>query len=301
MGNINYEGVIAAAATPLSGDGERLNLSLVDSLVDLCATNGISGIIPGGTTGEFPAMSLEERFEVNSAYAEAARSHGIDCIAGVGSNSTREAVALAREACSAGADGLLVSAPFYNVATFDELVRHFNTISEAVDLPMMYYNLPEVSGLSLSADQLVELARQTRVESVKYTEGDLVKLDTLIQYHSEEVVPLCGFDGLNFAAISLGAPGSVWGMAAFLPEVAMKFYSLLTAELDIAKARELWKLILPICDALESGNYAAGIKAGLEFRGFDVGPVRGPAKEIEGEAKQSLFELSSRALEFVGN
>lgn len=297
MGKINYEGVIAAMTTPFFADGENIQKDTIEEMTKFVADNGVIGIIPGGTTGEFGAMTVEERIEVNRLYCEAGKKHGLSVIAGVGSLSTKEAALLAREAADAGADGLMVVAPFYTPPSFEELVRHLNEISRAADLPILYYHLPDTTGLQLTAEELVELGARTNVDSVKFTEGDMVKFNTIIQMDQQDIVPLCGFDGLNLSALAAGAPGSVWGMAAFLPDLAVKFFNALAVDKDLDTARDLWRYLLPICDALESGNYAAGVKAGLKIRDIDAGPIRLPASAIDDEATALLKDLIDRALD----
>ena len=134
-------------------------------------------------------------------------------------------------------------------------MHHLNEISKAADLPILYYHLPDTTGLQLTAEELVELGARTNVDSVKFTEGDMVKFNTIIQMDQQDIVPLCGFDGLNLSALAAGAPGSVWGMAAFLPDLAVKFFNALAVDKDLDTARDLWRYLLPICDALESVSY----------------------------------------------
>lgn len=97
--------------------------------------------------------------------------------------------------------------------------------------------------------------------------------------------------GLNFAALALGATGTVWGMAAFAPRLAADFYRTLAVEKDLDRAREMWRTILPICDGLESGHYAAGVKAGLELVGQGAGPVRAPVQAVEGQDLEAFRRL----------
>lgn len=288
---IDYAGVFAAVATPLSADGRRVERDAIDAQVAHAASGGIAGIVPGGSTGEFPTLSHEERKLVNAAYIEAGRKHGLTVFAGTGALSTAETIELTSHARELGADGVMIVAPFYDGPSFDAVQAHYAAVSEASPGPIMYYNLPSHTGVELSVAQIVELARSTDVEVIKDTEGDLVKFNTLLHEHADDVTMLCGFDGLNFAALALGAVGTVWGMAAFAPRLAQEFYETLALRGDVATARDMWRTILPICDALESGHYAAGVKACLDLVGHGAGPVRAPVRPVSQEDRQGFAQL----------
>lgn len=294
MTELDYSGVLAAAATPLDSSG-ALDLGRVDEHVAFMVDGGVRGIVPGGSTGEFPTLTVSERRAVNAAYIAAARQHGALVLPGTGALSTAETIELTRHAEDEGADGVMIIAPFYDGPSFDAVLAHYSAVSEASELPIMYYNLPSHTGVELSVEQLVTLARETRVEVIKDTEGDLVKFNTLLHEHAEDVTMLCGFDGLNFAALALGAIGTVWGMAAFAPRLATDFFTALAVDGDLEKARSLWRTILPICDGLESGHYAAGVKVGLSLVGHDAGPVRAPVQAVEGAALDEFRALLEAA------
>lgn len=291
MTAIDYSGVFAAVSTPFTADGTEVDIEAIDALVAFAAEGGVQGIVPGGSTGEFPTMTTGERKAANAAFIEAARRHDVLVFAGTGALSTAETIDLTRHAESCGADGVMIVAPFYDAPTFEAVLAHLQAVSEASALPIMYYNLPSHTGIDLSIEQLVQLARETNVDVIKDTEGDLVKFNTLLDQHSDDVTMLCGFDGLNFAALALGAVGTVWGMAAFAPRLASDFYRVLAVAKDLDRARAMWKTILPVCDGLESGHYAAGVKAGLELVGHGAGPVRAPVQAVTGAEREAFRQL----------
>lgn len=291
MAQLDYSGVFAAVATPFTADGSAVDLQAIDRQVAFAMDGGIQGIVPGGSTGEFPTLTVQERRDTNAAYIRAAKERGGIVFAGTGALSTRETVELSRQAEDEGADGVMIVPPFYDGPSFDAVLTHFGAVSEATELPIMFYNLPSHTAVELSVEQLVRLARETHVDVIKDTEGDLVKFNTLLHDHADDVTALCGFDGLNFAALALGATGTVWGMAAFAPRLAADFYRTLAVEKDLDRAREMWRTILPICDGLESGHYAAGVKAGLELVGHGAGPVRAPVQAVEGQDLEAFRRL----------
>ncbi len=291
MSALDYSGVFAAVATPFTADGSAVDFEKIEDQVAFAMSGGIKGIVPGGSTGEFPTMTTQERKDVNEAYVKAGKKHGAIVVATTGALSTRETIELTQHAEEVGADAVMIVAPFYDGPSFEAVLEHYKAVSRASSLPIMYYNLPSHTGVELSVEQLVQLARKTNVDVIKDTEGDLVKLNTLLHEHSDDVTTLCGFDGLNFAALALGAKGTVWGMAAFASKTAQEFYETIAVQLNLEKAREQWKSILPICDGLESGHYAAGVKLGLELTGHSAGPVRPPVQAVEGEARDAFRQL----------
>lgn len=295
MSTLDYSGVHAAVATPFTADATAVDLEAIEAQVAFVAAGGIQGIVPGGSTGEFPTLTVAERKAVNEAYIAAAKKHDLLVFVGTGALSTSETIELTLHAEQAGADGAMIVAPFYDGPSFEAVLAHYKAVAEASSLPVMYYNLPSHTGVELSVEQLVQLARETSIDVIKDTEGDFVKFTTLLHEHADDVTVLCGFDGLNFAALASGAVGTVWGMAAFAPKLAADFYRTLAVEQNLAAAREQWRTILPICDGLESGHYAAGVKAGLALVGQDAGPVRAPVLPIEGEALEQFRALLERA------
>lgn len=295
MAQLDYSGVLAAVATPFTPDGSAVNLAAIDDQVAFAMGGGIQGVVPGGSTGEFPTLTTQERMDVNAAYIAAAKKHGGLVLPGTGALSTRETIELTRHAEEHGADGVMIVAPFYDGPTFEAVLEHYGAVSEATSLPIMYYNLPSHTGVELDVEQLVRLARETNVDVIKDTEGDLVKMNTLLHKHADDVTTLCGFDGLNFAALALGAVGTVWGMAAFAPALAAGFFRTIAVDKDLDRAREMWRTILPICDGLESGHYAAGVKAGLELVGHGAGPVRAPVQPLAGEDREDFRRLLAAA------
>src|SRR5699024_9633949 len=155
MSDLDYSGVMAAMATPFTEDGVSIDLDAIEGQVDFVLSNGVRGIVPGGSTGEFPTLTTDERKDVHSAYIAAARKHGGTVFAGTGALSTKETIELSKHAESEGADGVMIVAPFYDGPSFDAVLQHYKAVSRSVDVPIMYYNLPSHTGVQLSVEQLV--------------------------------------------------------------------------------------------------------------------------------------------------
>ena len=276
--------------TPLSADGSQVDDDGIKRQAEHIIGGGINGLVPGGSTGEFTTLTTEERKRVTELYIDAAAGR-VPVVAGTGALSTAETVELSRHAAEAGAAAVMVVAPFYDTPSWDELLAHFGAVSDAIDIDIMYYNLPSATGVNLTASQLAELARKTRVTSYKDTGGDAVKFASVLHHHAADITALNGFDTLSFAALAAGARASVWGTASIIPQLCADFYDALAVRGDLIASRELWATIFPICEFLESHNYAGAIKTGLQLVGQDAGPTRRPLLPLAPQYRDEFRRL----------
>ncbi|KHL02850.1 dihydrodipicolinate synthase family protein [Sinomonas humi] len=289
MTNPELKGILAAVVTPFDADG-NVDIAGIERQVDHILGGGAHGVVATGSTGEFYALSMEEHKTVNAAYAKAAKGRGF-AIAGTGALTTEAAIELTEAAAEAGSDAVMTLPPYYDTLNFEELLAHYKAISEAVDIPIMYYNLPSVTGVELTPSQFAELGRETNVVWYKDTGGDVTKMATVMIDHSEDITPLNGWDTLTFEGLALGAKAGVWGGASFMPGLAGELYQALAVDRDLDRGRDLWKLINPICVFLEQHNYAAAIKAGVSLVGVDAGGTRRPVQPLAQEHRDELAAL----------
>lgn len=285
-----FTGILAAVVTPFTESGSDVDVAAIADQVEHIVGNGVHGLVPGGSTGEFTSMSVAERKQSNAAYIEAAAGR-VPVVAGTGALGTAETVDLAQHAKDAGAAAVMIVPPFYDAPSFEELVAHYAAVSESVDIPIMYYNLPGNTGVTLTPEQLAELARRTNVSSFKDTGGDASWFGQVLLEHTDDIEALNGWDTLTFAGLALGAKAGVWGAASVIPRLCAEFYQVLAVDGDLPKARELWSLIQPVCVFLESHNYACAIKTGLELVGHPAGPVRPPVLPLAEEHREELRSL----------
>lgn len=286
----DFEGVLPALITPFTPDGAAVDVDALHALVDRCVTAGVGGLVPTGSTGEFTTLTLDERRQVVEEVIAAADGR-VPTIAGTGALSTADTIALSQHAEAAGAAAVMIVPPFYTPLAWPELIAHFAAVAERISIPIMYYNLPDASGVTPTRDQWSELARVARVTCLKDTGGDAVAATELVQRPDDAPTLLNGYDTLTFASLAAGVRGVVWGMASFAPEACVRLHRLLIVERDLPAARELWSRIWPICDLLESVSYAPAVKAGCRAVGLATGPVRGPLLEVDDDVEQRLAEL----------
>lgn len=294
MAQQQLTGIIAAVVTPFTPDASAVDVPGITTQVEHILGGGVTGLVPGGSTGEFTLLTMAERKQVNEAYVEAVAGR-VPVIAGTGALSTANTVELTAHAQEIGADGVMIVPPFYFAPTFEEILAHLGAVSEATDIPIMYYNIPAATGVELTAAQIAELGRRTNVTSYKDTGGDLPKFTEVLQRHSADILALNGDDMLAFDAFALGAQAGVWGAASILPQQCTELYRAVVVDGDLVRGRELWRKLQPICVFLESHNYARGIKTGLDLVGKSAGPSRRPILPLPEASVAEFRELLAAA------
>ncbi len=203
-------GCATALVTPFKSDG-GVDVERMRALVERQCEGGVRVLVPCGTTGESVTMSEDESRRVISTTVEVARARGARVIAGAGSNSTAHAVSNARAARDAGADAVLIVAPYYNKPTQEGLYRHFRAVAEAVaGLPVVLYNVPGRTSSNIAAETTLRLARDVEnVVAVKEASGNLAQIMEIIRQRPEGFLVLSGDDAMTFALMALGADGLV--------------------------------------------------------------------------------------------
>ncbi|SMY02542.1 dihydrodipicolinate synthase family protein [Brevibacterium antiquum] len=292
--SLTFTGIYAACITPFSPDGGEIDIAGIGTQVEHMIANGVHGLVPGGSTGEFTALTVAERKACNRAYIQAADKR-VPVVAGTGALSTAETIELSRDAEEAGADALMIVPPFYDTPSFEEIIAHYRAVSEVVDIPIMFYNIPDATGLEVSAEQFGRLGREAGVGSYKDTSGDFSKFTSVYLDHSDDIRAINGCDTLTFAALALGTNAGVWGAASFIPRLCVDLYNALAVDSDMPRARDLWEKIHPICVFLESHSYACGVKTGVELVGMPAGPTRGPILPLAAEHREELQRLLNAA------
>jgi dihydrodipicolinate synthase/N-acetylneuraminate lyase len=297
---VALRGILVAVTTPFTPDGDSLDEATLRAQVDRLVAAGVHGLVPTGTTGEFMTLTPEEYRRVIELYVESAAGR-VPVIAGVGSLSTRGAIELAQHAEKVGADAVMVVPPFYDPLDFATLKSFLTAVADSISIPIVYYNVPGATGIRLTADEIAELGDIDGVDYLKDTSGDAVTLADLLASRGDRIKAFNGWDTLTFFGIASGAEASVWGAAGIVPELAVELWEALAEKGDLARGRELWQHLWAISDFLESVNYVAGIKAGLELTGHPVGPPRLPIQPLPAEQRERFASiLRAAGVETVG-
>lgn len=249
-------------------------------LVEFQIKGGIDGLVPVGTTGESPTLTHEEHMDVVRAVIAATRGR-VPVIAGTGSNSTQEAVELTALAHEAGADAMLVVAPYYNKPGPEGLFRHFSAIAEATDRPIILYSIPGRCGIEIGVPVVERLrARYRHVAWIKEAGGSVDRVDQLKQALGDDIVVLSGDDSLTLPFIAVGAEGVISVASNFwVREVCKLVDKALAGNFD--EARKLHRRLYPIFKAIFVEPNPAPIKAALaEAKVIGSAEVRLPLAEL---------------------
>lgn len=294
---VKFTGILAAVPTPLSADSSQVDVANIKKQVDRLVAAGIPGIVATGTTGEFTTLSEDEHKATIKAYIDAAAGR-VPVVAGFGLLSAKKATAFAQWCESAGASACMVVPPFYDPLPFEAVKKFFTSVCASVNIPFMYYNLPGATGIKLNAEQIRELGSIKGLDYLKDTSGDAKEqvdvLTKALSNPTDKFSLFNGWDTLTFSAFALGATAGIVGGASIVPREFAEFYETLVVKGDLKAAREQWKFIWAICDFLESVNYPAGIKAGLEIIGSPAGPVREPNEPLSKEDYKRLEDILSQ-------
>ncbi len=296
----NYQrlkGLIAASFTPMDAHG-KVNLSAIDKYADLMAESGMTGVFVCGTTGESLSLTTEERKNILEQWIKSA-NHRFKVIAHVGSNSQFEAIELARHAAKAGADAIASMAPcFFKPESVKELIAFFAPIAEsAKELPFYYYNMPSMTGVSLSVAAFLEEGEKVmpNLAGTKFTHNNLMEMGECLALNNGEFEVLHGYDEILISGLAFGAVAGVGSTYNYLPDV---YHGILKAmeEGDMQKARELqMKSIEIVKIIIKYGGGVRGGKAIMNLIGIECGQCRLPISPVSDEEydmlKNDLYKI----------
>ena len=282
-------GCATALVTPFKADG-AVDEAALTRLIEYQLTSGIKLLVPCGTTGESATMTeAEDQFVIRHAI-ELARDRG-RVIAGTGSNSTAVAIENSKIAKALGADAVLVVAPFYNKPTQQGLYAHFRAIAEAVDIPIVIYNVPGRTSCNISAETTLRLARDCEnIAAVKEASGNLAQIMEILRGRPEGFRVLSGDDAFTFPMIALGADGLISVASNEAPELMAQMVNL-ALEGNWDEARELHYRLLPLMEANFIESSPGPVKAGLAMMNLIDENYRLPLVQIEEKTRTVLRQV----------
>ncbi|KAF2794420.1 dihydrodipicolinate synthase/N-acetylneuraminate lyase [Melanomma pulvis-pyrius CBS 109.77] len=286
-------GILVALITPFTDDGSKIDHGRLESHINRLVSAGVHGLVPGGTTGEFTAMTTAERKELVELCIKYAAGR-VPVVAGIGALSTLDGIDLATHAGKSGAAALMVVPPFYDPVNLPQLREMMADLHKASQLPIVYYNIPSASGLSLSPKEMASLS-DVGVKYIKDTSGNAPALTEMLFGLQDKITAFNGWDTLTFYGLAAGAKGSVWGATNVIPELSMQLWDALAVKGDLKRGRELWAKIWPICAFLEEFNYPGAVKTAMELQGIKTGGLRKPFGLLEGEERLRLVGLLNDA------
>lgn len=284
-----FKGAGVAIVTPMKSN-EEVDYEKLESLIDWQIKEGTDCIIIAGTTGESSTLTMEEHSKVIRSAVEFAKKR-VPVVAGSGSNCTREAIFLSKEAEAAGVDGLLCVTPYYNKATQGGLIRYYSEIAAETKLPIIMYNVPGRTGCNILPETAAALYKDVEnIVGIKEATGNVAQACQLMNLTDGKIDLYSGEDAIVVPLLSIGAAGviSVWSNVApaKVHQMCQSFF-----DGDIATAMQLQLEAQPLVNALFSEVNPIPVKKALNLMGLEVGPLRSPLTEMTDANAAKLAEV----------
>jgi 4-hydroxy-2-oxoglutarate aldolase len=288
----NLVGVMPPLPTPFDESGEVALAKLASNLEELAST-GLSGFVILGSNGEYVYLDESEKVAIFKAARQAIPADRL-FLAGTGVESTRATLRLTLAAAEAGADAVLVNAPFYYkpAMTKEALVKHYTTVADASPIPIILYNMPAYTGLDLSAEVILELAEHPNIIGLKESSPNVVKIGEIrlaVTRRNLDFAVLAGSASFLQAAVAVGATGGILASANVAPELCVRIFEASTA-LDPA-ATSLQHSVLPLNAAVTTRFGVAGLKYAMGQVGLYGGPVRPPLLPVTASAQAQIEQV----------
>ena len=286
---MHFEGIYTPVITPFNENG-TIDWESYGKVIEWQIENGVAGIIIGGSTGEFYALSKEERIQQFEFAAN--RINGqVEFMAGVNDIRVDECLEISSMAASFGANSLLVAAPPYSLPSEEELAYHVLKIAETTGLPIMLYNYPGRTGVEMGETFLAAVAKNPLIAAIKESSGDYSRLPLLSNNYPSIELAVGGEEQvLEFAA--WGAKSWVCATANFFPSECVQLMDILGKQSDFEKGRRLMSAFMPLMQALEQGGkFIQCVKLGCEQQGRPGGKVRLPLLPIEESLKKEIISV----------
>jgi len=285
---LKLEGIWTPIPTPLTKQG-KIDQQTTRKLVDFHIESGIDGILPLGTSGEFALFTREERNLLVETVVDQVDGR-VPVVAGVSDPSIENVLQLSADAKEAGADAVIATPPYYFTTTDEGYYRHFKTISETIDLPLLIYNIPEWTHSFVTPETVQRLADEKLVAGMKYTEYNFLNLIRFLSKTRKKISIFTGSDAMAYSNLEFGGRGAIIGSANVAPKLASKIFDDYKKG-DLIGARESQEKLLPIIEALAVGKYPAALKEAMSLIGMPVGPLKEPLQALSVVEKRTVAGL----------
>ncbi len=287
---MNFEGCFTVMVTPFVEGGDGIDVPALRRFVDWQISEGVPGLIPLGSTGEFLSIGEEERSQVVETVVGQAAGR-VPVLVGTADEWTDKAVRFSREAEQLGADGVMVVPPYYSSPTEDELFEHYRRIAEAISIPVMVYNNPNTANVDLSPQFLARLAQVDNIRYVKESSGDISRVREIDRLSGGRMTVFAGYHACD--SIRLGAKGWVSVCGNIVPRLSADIYNLAVRSETMDEARELYHRLTPLLDAISGDLYVSATKAAMRLIGMSVGDPRAPRRPLPEADVDALRQVLS--------
>jgi len=282
-------GIIPPMITPFDDD-EKVDCKALKKMTNYLIDAGVHGVFPLGSTGENYGIDFDEKRKVIETVLEAANNR-VPVYAGTGAITTKESVRLTEMASKiGGVDALSVITPYFITPNQDELYEHYKSIASSTDLPIILYNNPGRTGVSISLDLILRLSKIDNIVGIKDSSGDMNQAAEIVRRTGSDFSVLSGRDTLIYGFLAYGAHGSVAATANIVPELVVSIYELYQKG-ELQASLEAQFRLAPLRMAFSLGSFPVIMKEGLKLRGIDVGNALRPIQPLSVEAREKLKEI----------
>ncbi|MED1202018.1 4-hydroxy-tetrahydrodipicolinate synthase [Heyndrickxia acidicola] len=280
--------ISTAMVTPFDNKG-NIDFQKTTQLVEYLIENGSDSLVVAGTTGESPTLSTEEKLALFKHVVKVADGR-VPVIAGTGSNNTYASIELTKKAEETGVDAIMLVAPYYNKPNQRGIYEHFRTIAESTSLPVMIYNVPGRTVVSIDPGTVIELSRIPNIVAVKEASGNLDAMTEIISKTDDDFALYSGDDGITLPVLSIGGAGIV-SVASHIIGNEMKEMIDAFFNGSIEKAAKLHQSLLPLMKGLFQAPSPVPVKTALQLKGLGVGSVRLPLVPLDEQERDALQAL----------
>lgn len=290
MSRLKLRGIFVPHVTPFTRNGE-LDLESLRSCVKFWVEGGVSGLVPCGSNGEAPYLTRQERSQVIEAVVDEANGK-VPIVAGTGSMSTRETISFTEDAKDLGVDAVLVVTPFYFKLTDREFCEHYKAILQAVDIPLIVYNVPKFTGFSIEPNTISQLVSEyENVVGVKDSSGNIETMAEIIKLVGSKISVLAGAADLALPTLMKGGKGAIIAVANVFPRMCSDLYGAFR-DGDKERASNLQQSLSIVNEMLVNRhNQLSAIKEALRLQGLPAGYARRPALPLMSEEKKDIESL----------
>ncbi len=285
-----FRGTFTVLVTPFTADGSAVDHDALRRLVEFQIAEGIHGLIPLGSTGEFLSVTADERRAIVDTVVTTAAGRAPGLI-GTGGEWTRDGVAMSREAEEQGADGVMIIPPFYSVPTEEELYVHYKAVADAIAIPIMVYNNPATANVDMLPETVARISDIPNCCYIKESTLDVTRVRDIVRLCGERMTVFAGV--LGFESFWMGAEGWVAVCSNVAPRLSAELFNASRDRRDLDEATAIHRRLIPLLPWVGGPRYVSGTKAAFEMMGMSMGPPRAPRLPLPEKERPALRKVLS--------
>lgn len=287
---LKLEGIWCPMVTPLRKDGS-VDIAKARELVDFLITNGVDGLFPLGTSGEFALLSDKERKAMAEAVVDQTNGR-VPVAVGVSDPCYEKVLGFSNEARDAGAEAIVATPPYYYTVTDEAIYQFYKKLSEESELPLIIYNIPEWTHNFISPEVVKRLADEKLIVGMKYTEYNFLNLMKFHEAANGKIAIFTGSDALTYSNFEFGGSGAVIGISNVAPKKSSSIFDEFKRG-NLQKAKEIQTELLPVIEAIGTGKFPAGLKEAMKLVGMPVGDVKAPLLPLTPAERKVVSQFMS--------